>query len=131
MVLLHLHLDEVAVYDDGERVDGDVRRQGCGLSGVQVEQRAVARAFDGTRVGIELPFGQGAVVVRAAVLDGENLAVAVEDADLEVLPFDDARSAGRELGQRADVDESAWHRRRRGKSVLDGMNCTGQARWAR
>src|SRR5690349_11715460 len=94
---------------------------------MQVEQRAVARAFDGARGGIELAFGQRAVVVRAAVLDGEDLAVAVEDTDLEVLPFDDAGSAGRELGERADVDESAGHVRRRAKSVLDGMNCTDRA----
>src|SRR5690349_17055570 len=93
---------------------------------MQVEQRAVARAFDGARGGIELAFGQGAVVVRAAVLDGEELAVAVEDADLEVLPFDDAGSTGRELGQRADVDESAGHGEGV-KSVLDGMNCTDRA----
>ena len=119
---MHVVLD-----DDGERVDGNVRRQGRGLSGVQVEQRAVARAFDGARLRIELALGQRAVVVRAAVLDGEDLAVAVEDADLEVLPFDDAGSAGRELGERADVDESAGHVRRRAKSVLDGMNCTDRA----
>jgi hypothetical protein len=42
--------------------------------------------------------------VRAAVLDREQLATAVEDADLEILPFDQAMVAGRELLDGADVD---------------------------
>ena len=36
--------------------------------------------------------------MRAAVLDGEQLAIAVEDADLEVLPLDHPAGPGRQLG---------------------------------
>ena len=46
---------------------------------------------------VELALGERAVVVGAAVLDREDLAVAVEDPDLEVLPVDDAGLAGRQL----------------------------------
>src|SRR5689334_22896065 len=99
-----LQLDDVVLDSDREGVDGDVGGQGLRLAGPQVEQRPVARALDGAVLGIERPLGERAVVVRAAILDREELAVAVEDADLEVLPLDDARGAGRELGELADVD---------------------------
>ena len=69
--------------------------------------RAVARALDGAVVLVDLALEQVAVVVRAAVLDGEQLAAAVEDADLEVLPLDEAVLAGRQLLDGADVDDGA------------------------
>src|SRR3712207_8616275 len=50
---------------------------------------------DRARVLVELTLDEGAVVVRAAVLDREDLAVAVEDADLEVLPLDQAHATRR------------------------------------
>src|SRR4051795_9124064 len=78
-----LQLDDVVLDSDREGVDRDVGGQGLRLAGPQVEQRSVARAFDGAGVGIELPLGERTVVVRAAVLDSEQLAVAVEDPDLE------------------------------------------------
>src|SRR4051794_34449325 len=99
-----LQLDDVVLDPDREGVDRDVGGQGLRLARPQVEQRPVARAFDGAALGIELPLGERTVVVRAAVLEGEKLAVAVEDPDLEVLPFHDARGTGRELRERADVD---------------------------
>jgi hypothetical protein len=43
--------------------------------------------------------------VRAAVLDGEDLAAAVDDADLEVLPFDETLLARGQLFDGADVDQ--------------------------
>src|SRR3954452_14729580 len=122
MGLLHFHLDEVVFDDDRERVDGNIRGERQRLPRVQIEERAVPGAFDGARVGIDLALEQRTVVVRAPVLDGEKLAIAVEDADLEVLPFDDADGAGRELGERADVYELAGHVHADTKSVLDGMN---------
>src|SRR3954463_13010082 len=99
-----LQLDDVVLDSDREGVDGDVGGQGLRLSRPQIEQRSVAGALDGAVLGIQLPLGERTIVVRAAVLDGEQLAVAVEDADLEVLPLDDARRTGRQLGERADVD---------------------------
>ena len=50
------------------------------------------------------PCGEIAVVVRAAVLDGEDVAGAVEYADLEVLPLHELALAGGQLLEPADVD---------------------------
>src|SRR3954470_9197032 len=99
-----LQLDGVVLDADREGVHGDVGGQGHRLARAQVEQRSVARALDGAVLRVQLPLGERTVVVRAAVLEGEQLAVAVEDADLEVLPLDDARGTGRKLRERADVD---------------------------
>src|SRR5919202_4184705 len=83
-----LQLDHAVVDADGEGVHGDVCRQGERLAGPQVEHRAVPWALHGTALAVELALDQIPVVVRAAVLDGDEVAVAVEDADLEVLPLD-------------------------------------------
>ena len=61
--------------------------------------------FDHAVLVVELALDQLAVVVRAAVLDGEDLATAVDDADLEVLPLDETLLAGRQLFDGADVDQ--------------------------
>src|SRR3954464_14883555 len=99
-----LQLDDVVLDPDGEGVDRDVGGQGLRLAGPQIEQRSVAGALDGAVLGIPLPLGERAIVVRAAVPQPEHLALAVGDADLEVLPLDDARGTGRELRELADVD---------------------------
>src|SRR3954466_741048 len=99
-----LQLDDVALDSDREGVHGDVGGQCLRLARSQIEQRSVAGALDGAVLGVQLSLGEGTLVVRAAILDREQLAVAVEDPDLEVLPLDDARGTGRELGERADVD---------------------------
>src|SRR3954453_5653340 len=99
-----LQLDDVVLDSDREGVHGDVGGQGLRLARPQIEQRSVAGALDGAVLGIQLPLGGRAIGVAAAVLEREQLAVAVEDADLEVLPLDDARGTGRELRERADVD---------------------------
>src|SRR4051812_36977668 len=104
-----LQLDDVVLDSDREGVDGDVGGQGHRLARPQIEKRSVARALDGAVLRIQLPLGQGPVIVRAAVLEREELAVAVEDADLEVVPLDDARGTGRELGERADFDDLGCH----------------------
>src|SRR4051794_25610722 len=102
-----LHSNHAVLDRHLEGVDRHVRRQVQGLSGPQVEHRAMARALDRARRLVEVALQQLAVVVRAAVLDGEEVAVAVEDADLEVLPFDEAMLAGGKLFDAADVDQGA------------------------
>src|SRR3954463_11790718 len=98
-----LHSNHAVLDEHREGVDGHVRRQVQGLSGAQVEARPVRGALDRAIVVIELAFARWAVVMRAAVLDGEDLASAVDDADLEVLPRDEALLARRQLFEGADV----------------------------
>src|SRR5215204_5989342 len=74
---------------DDAVLDRDVRGQCQWLSGAQVESRAVARALDGAALLVQLALDQLPVVVRAPVLDREERAGAVEDADLELLPLDE------------------------------------------
>ena len=106
----NLQLDGPVLDADGKGLDGKVGGQGTRAAGAQVEQRAVARAFDGAGVGVERALGERAVVVGAAVLDRVQLAVAVEDADLAPVDLDDARSARRKLRGGADVDCVWWFR---------------------
>src|SRR5689334_11371101 len=80
-----LHSNHAVLDEHREGVDGNVRRQVQGLSGSQVEPRPVPGALDHALVLIELTVDELAVVMRAAVLDGEDLAAAVDDADLEIL----------------------------------------------
>src|ERR1700751_3483001 len=106
---LDLHSNHAALDPHREGLDRDVRRQVHGCAGAQVEARAVARALDRTVLRVELPLDQLAVVVRAAILDREHRAVAVEDADLEVVGLEQALLAGRKLVERADVvNGSHW-----------------------
>src|SRR6476661_6200189 len=79
-----LHSNHAVLDDHREGVDGHVRRQVQGLSGSQVEARPVPGAFDDAILFVELTVDELAVVMRAAVLDGEDLAATVDDADLEV-----------------------------------------------
>jgi hypothetical protein len=65
----------------------------------------VAGALHRTPLLVQLTVEQDAVVVGAAVLDGEQLAGDVEDPDLEVLVLDEAVRAGRQLAQGADGDD--------------------------
>src|SRR5581483_10517901 len=53
---------------------------------------------------VPLPFAERAVVVRAAILERVELAVAVVDADRGPADRDDLRGAWAELGERRDVD---------------------------
>src|SRR3954454_21061257 len=98
-----LHSNHAVLDGDREGLDRHVRRQVHGLSGAQIKARAVARAFDHAVLFVELPVHQLAVVVRAAILDGEDLAAAVDDADLEVLVLHQALLARRQLVEGADV----------------------------
>src|SRR3954465_7615878 len=89
-----LHSDHAAVDRHREGVDRDVRRQVQGISGLQVEPRAMARALDRALVRVELALDELPVVVRAPVLDRVQRAVAVEYADLEVVQLDETLLAG-------------------------------------
>src|ERR1044072_7991117 len=85
-----LHSNHAVLDEHREGVDGHVRRQVQGLSGTQIEPRPVTGTFDRAIVLVELALDQLAVVVRTAILDGEELAAAVDDADLEILVNDQA-----------------------------------------
>src|SRR5919112_3753161 len=85
MVLLHLQLDVAALDADGKGVDGNVGGEVLRLPAAQIEPGPVARALDPAMLLVQFALGERPVVVRAAVLDGEQLAAAVEDPDLEVL----------------------------------------------
>src|ERR687898_2479907 len=63
-------------------------------AGAEVEEGAVARAFDGAGGRVELALGQRPVVVGAAVLDRVQGALAVEDADFLLLVLDQAHLPG-------------------------------------
>jgi len=65
----------------------------------------VPGTFDRALVLVQLAVDELAVVVRAAVLDGEDLASAVDHADLEVLPRDEALLARWQVFEGADVDQ--------------------------
>src|SRR3954447_8360121 len=107
MSSVDLHSNHAVVDRDGERLDRDVGGQGQRLAGPRVEDRAVPRALDGAVREVELALQQVAVVVGATILYGEQLAAAVDHADLEVLPLGAPAAAGRELGHGADVDHGA------------------------
>src|SRR5215204_4902671 len=100
-----LHSNHAVLDEHRKGVDGYVRRQVQGFSGPQVEARAVSGTFDHAVGVVELAFDQLSVVVRAAILDGEDLAAAVDHADLEVLELDQALLARRQLFDGADVDQ--------------------------
>src|SRR5690242_5943246 len=78
-----LHSNHAVLDEHRVGVDGHVRRQVQGLSGPQVKARPVTRTLDHAIVLVQLSVHELAVVMRAAILDGEDLAAAVDDADLE------------------------------------------------
>src|ERR1700712_2890961 len=105
MLLLHLQLDQPVLDENGERFDRDVGRQVLRGAGPEVEPGAMARALDPAPLLIQLALQQDPIVMRAAVFDREELATAVDDRDLEVVPFHDAMTARGQLGHGADVDD--------------------------
>src|SRR3954454_246208 len=85
-----LHSNHAVLNDHRKGVDGHVRRQVQGLSAAQVEPRPVPRIFDHSVLFIELALDELAVVVGAAILDGEDLAAAIDAADLQILKLHEA-----------------------------------------
>src|SRR3954465_6083697 len=104
---LDFHSNQAVLDKHRKGVDRDVCRQGQGLAGPQVEQGAVTRALDRAVLWVELTLDELAVIVRAAVFDRQQRAVAIEDADLEVFHLDETLLAGRQFLKRADVDQGA------------------------
>src|SRR6476619_6885802 len=84
-ISLHFQSNHAVLDRYGERLDRLVRGQVQGLSGAEVEHRAVARALDRAGCRIHRAVQELPIVVRAAILDRQQLAVAVEDPDLDVL----------------------------------------------
>src|SRR6478752_3029183 len=132
-----LHSNHAVLDDHRKGVDGYVRRQVQGLPRAQVELRPVPGTFDHTVRLVQLAVHEFAVVVRAAILDGEDLTAAVDDADLEVLVFHEAFGSRRELFELADVDEGTHVRntdsggrdsidRAAGYRAADGEETTGR-----
>src|SRR4051794_6824468 len=105
LMSVDLQLDQVVRDSDRKGLDGYVGRKGERLARLQVEEGAVARAFERACLGVDLAVGENAVVVRAAILDRIQRALDVEHGDLEILVFDDPVGTGRKLGKRADVDD--------------------------
>src|SRR3954465_5598739 len=85
---LDFHSNHAVLDMHRKGVDGNVRRQCQGLAGAKGEQRPVSGARGRAVLRVELALDQLAVVVRAAVLDREQRAVAIEDAELEVFQLD-------------------------------------------
>src|SRR6478736_679263 len=105
---VHLRFDDdhpVFPHPHRVRVDRDVRRQGQRAARLDVEARAVTRADDDSLTAVEVALTERPVVMRAPVLECEELAVAVVDPDGEERPhLDDSHSARRKLHQRTDID---------------------------
>src|SRR3954470_1943078 len=110
MVSVDLHSNHAVLDEHRKGVDGHVRRQVQGLSGAQIKARAVPRALDRAFFLVELAFDELSIVMRTAVLDGEDLASAVDHTDLQVLPRDEALLARRQLLEGADVDQRSHGR---------------------
>src|SRR4029079_5633633 len=100
-----LHSNHAVLDDHRKGVDGHVRRQGHGLPRPQVEPRPVTRTFDRAVFFIELTVDEFTVVMRTAILDGEDLAPAVDDADLDIPVPREPLAPGGKLVERADVDQ--------------------------
>jgi putative glutamine amidotransferase len=65
----------------------------------------VPGTFDRTVLFVEFAFDELAVVMRAPILDGEDLATAIDDADLEIVVLHEALFPGGKLVEWADVDQ--------------------------
>src|SRR5690606_38672885 len=77
-----------------------------GLAGGQADRPVVQRA--GHRMALDDPLAQGACLVRALVLEREDLAVArAEDGDVALRARDAARTAQGNIAHRADVGPQA------------------------
>src|ERR1051326_69357 len=116
-VAMSVDLQDDGVVHDGrrERLHRGEGWKSLRPAGAQVEEGTVARARGRAGGWIELALGERPVVVRAAVLDRVQGALAVEDADLAPVVLDQAHRAGRQLGGGADCDGCSggvWQRNR-------------------
>src|SRR5436190_19292782 len=100
---LELHYPVLDSHFEG--LDRQVRRKRLRTPRAHVEERSVARALHCTRARVEFPLGERPVVVRAAILDRDELtAHAMEDADLPAVDLDQVHLTLGELVDRADVN---------------------------
>ena len=100
--LVDLQGDGVVLDGRRERLHRSIGGERLRPAGGQVEEGAVTGALDGAGRGVELALGERPVVVRAAILDRVERAVAVEDADLgarRARPGAWRRAAARRAGQ--------------------------------
>src|SRR3954451_6739054 len=100
-----LQSDGVVLDRNRERLDGLESGKRLRPAVGEVEEGAVARALDGAGGDVELALGERAVVMRAAVLDRVEGAVAVEDADLgPIRGIDQLHLSARQFARGADFD---------------------------
>src|SRR6266511_2901176 len=102
--LLDLQLHFAVLDSRLERFDRLEGRQRLRSAATHVEERAVPRTLHCTGGGIELPLGERAVVVRAAVLDGVQLLTAAKAADLSPVGLQEAHLAIGKLLDAANGD---------------------------
>src|SRR5438552_5709001 len=107
--LVNAHLHFVAF--DGDRVclHGADGGEDDGAPGLDIELRAVARAFDA--VTLELALVERSAVVRADVVDRVELAVYVAERDAFSIDLVHADSRGRRLARLRDRHEALGFRR--------------------
>jgi hypothetical protein len=97
--------DAVVTHADGKRLDREISGERQGAARLDVEASTVPGADGDPFVAVEIALAERAVVVRASVLDREQVAAAVVDADRELgVGSDDPNSAGRKLFERTDFD---------------------------
>ena len=97
--------DAVLAHADRERLDREVGRERQGAARLDVEASTVPRAHGDPFVTVEIALAQRAVVVGASILEREQVAAAVVDADREQgVGSDDPHGARRKLVERADLD---------------------------
>src|SRR3954447_14103499 len=103
---LRVH-DDHAVVPDAHRigVDRDVRRQSQRAARLDIEPRAVARTDDDSLTAIEVALAERPVVVRAPILEREELTVAIVDPDGEERAhLDDPHGSRRKLHQGTNIN---------------------------
>src|SRR5438477_3622421 len=99
-------LDDAVLDAHGEGAHGQVGGQREGAPTPDVEARAVARAEGDAGLRVPVAEAEGPVVVRAAILQRVQLAVAVVDAHRVRLRVDELHLAGRNLLERAGLELS-------------------------
>src|SRR5262245_13055446 len=114
-------LDGAVLDAHREGADREVGGQAQRLAGLEIEHRAVAGAGHGAVLLVPAPEADGAVVVRAAILDRVQLAAAVVDADAERADLDELHLAGRKLLDRRNVQVS----QSRGPATRPAAACRG------
>src|SRR5215468_5592780 len=132
MALLQAYLHLVALHPDGVGAHRDHRRQAQRPAALDVETRAVARAFE--LAAAQAALAEWSVVVAAAVLDREHAALHVRQRDLLAADADDLDAALGDVRHAGDRDVGRHHsspRERRSCSSWESCSCSsGSGNWA-